>query len=241
MSSVISYVALFIGVIGILVIIGFSLRNRKARTPIWYYRTRIVIDSEDISIHFREQLVNRVSVTKLGFVNLGKEPIPNWGVRKPITTYFVDDTISILKEPKILSYSSSGIDFKAALKDKYIHLSFDFLNQLDGAVIEITHTGDEKSKMKLDGDILGVQEIKERSHRYALNKKKEHLLTAMILWGSAIYITWTVITETISDVSHDVASIGTTIFSALMLVFILYGSVMSTLSWKRSLPKKLSI
>lgn len=247
MSSVIATVGLILGVVGVLVAVGFALWSRRVKNPIWYYRTRRIIGGEanssgDISIHFREQPVPQVSVTNLGFVNLGKDSILNSDVRKPVTISFGDD-VSILKEPVVVGCSRSEIDFSATREGKSVKLSFDFLDHLDGAVVEVTHTGDENSKIQLEGTIRGVRKgITQRSHTYALTKKrKEWLFQFVLLGGWVIFLLWLFISTTISDVSQDRFDIDWTIILVLLIGVCLYGFVRGMLNWRRSLPSWLRI
>lgn len=246
MNSVIPIViTIIIGVISILVTIGITLRARREKRPIWFYKTTRIIGggekySDDIKIFFREKPVPQVSVTKMGFVNLGKETIINSDIRKPIIFSFSEDEL-ILKEPEVKP--SSDIDFYATLKGNSVKISFDHLPHLEGAIVEITHTGNEDSKIELEsGKILDVREIEQRSHSYALtNKRNEWRLYSITLGAFAIYLLWALISVTIRDVSQSRIDIWFTTIVTLFIVIVLYGFIKLTLNWRRSMPRWLRI
>jgi len=238
-------ITIIIGVISILVTIGITLRARREKRPIWFYKTTRIIgggekSSDDIKILFREKTVPQVSVTKMGFVNLGKQTIINSDIRKPIIFRFSDDEL-ILKEPEVKP--SSDIDFYATLKGNSVKISFDNLPHLEGALIEITHTGNEDSKIELEsGKILDVREIEQRSHSYALTKKRDEWLFSFITLGAfAIYLLWAIISVTIRDMSQDRIDIWFTTIVALAIGVVLYGFIKVTLNWIRRMPRWLRI
>lgn len=246
MNSVIAIViTIIIGVISIIVTIGLTLRDRREKRPIWFYKTTRIIggeekSSDDIKIFFREKLVPQVAVTKMGFINLGKEPIINSDIRKPIRFRFSDGEL-ILKEPEVKP--SSDIDFYATLKGNAVKITFDHLPHLEGALIEITHTGNENSKLEMEsGKILDVREIQQRSHSYALTeKRKEWRTSSIILGGFTIYFLGALIAVTIKDVSQGRIDIWFTTIITLFAGIVLYGCIRVTLNWKRSMPRWLRI
>lgn len=247
MNVVLTIIALSIGVISIIIAIVLYFKRRKARTPIWYYKTTGIIDgvesiSGDISVHFKEQPVPRVSVTKLGFVNLGGDTISNMDVRKPIIVKFSDD-VSILKDPEVVRHSRSEIEFSATREGNSIKLSFDFLDRLDGAVIEITHTGDENAVPELVGTIRGVRKgITQRSHKYALKRKTGSWLYQSILLGVyTVLLLWALINGTISDMAQGRIDIWFTVIFTLLAALTLFGFVKILMNWKKSLPSWLRI
>ena len=62
-----------------------KLRERSKR-PIYYYKTEEIISeagefANDIQIHFKQEKVARVSITRIGLVNVGKEPIDQTDIK----------------------------------------------------------------------------------------------------------------------------------------------------------------
>ena len=85
-----------------------KLRERSKR-PIYYYKTEEIISgtgefANDIQIHFKQEKVARVSITRIGLVNVGKEPIDQTDIKnidhKLKVTF--DNDVRILQEPRIL-------------------------------------------------------------------------------------------------------------------------------------------
>ena len=247
MSAAITIVSLVISAIGVLVAIVIYLRSRKEKRPIWYFRTRKVIglgenESSDIQILFKGHVVPQVSVTKLGFANLGRETILNSEVREQIRTTFYDD-VEILGEPKIIRCSRPAIDLSATREGEVVNISFAFLDHKDGGVVEIAHTGDVNTIIQLDGTIIGVKKgIKQQSDKYALTRTRKESMVGLVIgtvW--TIFLLGLFILVTIKDVSDGGLDVGTTIIFVGFIIPLIYLLIVGIRNVTRSLPMWLSL
>ena len=99
--------------------------RERSKQPIYYYKTEEIISetgefTSDIQIHFKQEKVARVSITRIGLVNVGKEPIDQTDIKnidhKLKVTF--DNDVSILQKPRILKTSREDIGFQVAGGDR---------------------------------------------------------------------------------------------------------------------------
>ncbi len=78
--------------LAILVGLVWDKLRERSKQPIFYYKPEEIISitdefAEDIEIYFKKQKVTRVSITRIGLVNVGKDAIDEAvknNVRKPV-------------------------------------------------------------------------------------------------------------------------------------------------------------
>lgn len=240
-------ITIIVALIAIIVNLALYVRSKRTREPIWYYKTEEVITkreklTDDIQIYFKGQTVSQVSVSKIGIVNVGKEPIDQTHVKRPIKLSF-DDNISILQEPKVIKSTRDEIDFKATHSGTDVFLSFSFLDHLDGAVAEVIHTGDKNTNLHIEGTILGVPKgIIGRSYRYASSRlKKYHLFVGLINSALLIYISCRLIPANYSDIVQGMGSPLAISLSAVMILGLLLSVIQHAIDYGKNIPSYLSI
>jgi len=232
---------------GILFTVILRVLDRTERIPVFYHRTTSIVASadkysEDIEIYYKGKPVPQVSVTRLGFANIGKGPITKGEVRKPIRLSFGHE-VSILRKPKVLKRSRQDIDFAVVREGDTVKLSFDHLDYMDGAVVEVIHTGDEHAKPQVQGTIRGVRKgIKQISHRYAETRRRKWLLIfAALSLCTLAYALVTLIPAFKSDISHGRLSIWATLLAICLVLPFLVLLIQSLVDWRRTLPRSLSL
>lgn len=240
-------ITIIIAIIAIIVNLALYFRSKRTKEPIWYYKTEEVITkreklADDIKIYFKEQTVAQVSVTRAGLVNVGKEPIDKTHVKSPVKLSF-DDNISILQEPKVIKFTRDDIDFKATHSGTDVFLSFGFLDHLDGAVVEVVHTGDKNTNLHIEGTILGVPKgIIGRSYRYASSRlKKYHLFSGLINSALLVYVSSQLIPANYGDIVQGMGSPLAISLTALMILGLLLGVIQHVIDYAKSIPSYLSI
>jgi hypothetical protein len=226
-----------------------KLRERS-KQPIYYYKTEEIISgtgefANDIQIHFKREKVARVSITRIGLVNVGKEPIDQTDIKsidhKLKVTF--DNDVRILQEPRILKKSREDIGFQVARGDRELSLSFNLLDYRDGAVVEVVHTGNKNTKVDIGGVIIGVPKgIIERSYRYASNKVKlYHGVSGSISAALLIFVIWKLTPAFVVDISGNNVS-----WFALLVSLLLAGGLILSIAdhakqYLRSIPASLSL
>ena len=233
----------------IMQLIWDKLRERSKR-PIYYYKTEEIISgtdefADDIEIHFKQEKVTRVSITRIGLVNVGKEPIDRADIKnidhKLKVTF--DSDVRILQEPRILKKSREDIDFQVAGGDRELSLSFNLLDYRDGAVVEVVHTGNKNTKVDVGGAIIGVPEgIIERSYQYASNKVKlYHGVSGLISTALLIFVIWKLAPAFVVDISENNVSWFALLVSLLLAAGLILSIADHARQYLRSIPASLSL
>lgn len=150
------------GIGGILATIYFSVKYSEKKKPVYCYTTeqkiRKKLDPRNsinsgIEVRYKGKVVDEVSVTTIWFWNAGKKPI-----RKEDIPASSKITISIEENEKKVDIldascrktSRSEIQFNLEKQN----LNFEFLDYLDGATLEIIHTGSLYAEVKISGVVL---------------------------------------------------------------------------------------
>jgi len=226
-----------------------KLRERSKR-PIYYYKTEEVISetdqfANDMQIHFKQEQVSRVSISKIGLVNVGKEPIDQTDIKNTdhkLKVTFGND-VRILQEPRILKKSRKEIDIQVAGGDRELSLPFNLLDYRDGAVVEVVHTGNKNTKIDIDGVIIGVPKgIIERSYKYASNTVKHyHVVSGLISTALLVFVILKLTPAFVIDISAGNVSWLALVASLLLTIGLILSIVDHAKQYLRSIPASLSL
>lgn len=225
-------------------------RDKREKAPIVYSRTKCIVgssdqqcDDGDIRILYKGKPVPRVSVTRVGFANKGKGLITKEEVSEPIKLDFGDE-VQILRKPRVLRETRPGIAFAAIKDGNKVRFSFDHLAHMDGAVVEVVHTGDEHTTPQFHGEIRDVTSgIRQVDPKYAEARRRKWLLVIPIIsGGTLVYILLVLVPAFKSDYSRNgtlnvwAIALGAAIVLGFSILFIT-----SLVDWMRTLPSKLSL
>lgn len=224
--------------------------RERSKKPIYYYRTEEIISMtdklvDDILIHFKEHKVTQVSITRVGLVNVGKDPIDQTDIKNvdhELRITFSND-IHILRKPKILKKSREGIAFQAVARDREVLLSFKLLDYRDGAVVEVVHTGNKNTKVEINGLISGVPKgIIERDYQYASKRmRRYHCVSGLISTALLIFVIFKMAPAFVFDISQHNFS-WPALFATLLLTIGLVLSIIDhIIQFLKSIPAALSL
>ncbi|MBK9925306.1 MAG: hypothetical protein IPP66_08425 [Anaerolineales bacterium] len=166
--DIINYAGFIVGILGILLSIYLYKKGIESKDPRCYYKTFKNIsklsDEKDtkIKITYGQEEVTRIFTTYVWVWNGGRKPINKTDIpsQSSVKINFCDEEFT----PKILDYkivkvSRPEINFSAFHSgETALAISFDFLDQDDGAVLEVQHTGSSDTELQSEGVILGVPE-----------------------------------------------------------------------------------
>ncbi|HEV7377866.1 MAG TPA: hypothetical protein VGN95_24495, partial [Pyrinomonadaceae bacterium] len=166
-----------LGILSILATIYFAVRYAERKEPRFFSlnERKIAISEdapEDIQITYKGEKVTRVTSTLVWFWNNGKRPIKNDDLPTEqsllIKLSDPDNKLEIL-DVSVRKISRESINFQATKKDSStVGISFDFLDNNDGAAIEIQHTGARSTIVEISGVILGAAKGVRRMTRRTL-------------------------------------------------------------------------
>ncbi len=157
---------------GITVSYFFFLRSQKLKKPCWAIRSNNLITNygpafSKLEVSYNCQKVENLTVSKLLFWNAGAETIQRQDIvlANPLTIVAAEGTNFL--DVEILAQNNLYSDFMARLSDDKLRIiiSFDYLDQSHGAVLQVIHTGLSSSGISVEGSLKGVMSIKRKKIR----------------------------------------------------------------------------
>jgi hypothetical protein len=163
----------FIGVAGVIVAIislgssfFFYRRSRREKLPTWSIATTTVIGAAgatfaaDLSIHYKGQAVDKVSVSKFLFWNSGRETIRSGDVetKEHLAVRAKTEGTRIL-DAAIIATNCTACQFQVAITSDSTRaqLNLDYMDHDHGCVVRVVHTGVSSEDLDMAGSIVGVK------------------------------------------------------------------------------------
>lgn len=162
-----------IGVLSLLlafVSIYLTIKSNKKKEPVYSIKGNNVISGyssiyENLTVAYKGEKVENFTVSKVLIYNRGAETI----TKEDITTRNQLRLIALnnwkILDASILQFnnSSNKLEIDLDRAESSVRISFDYLDQNQGAVIQVIHNGLSADDIKLVGDIMGVQKLTELS------------------------------------------------------------------------------
>lgn len=162
-------VGIFSIFIGIIISYYFYRKSLKIRQPYWAIRSNNLIYGfcnivDDLEITFESEPVENLTISKIIFWNNGLETInyDDLTTINPLRIKGISET-KILQASIIRSNNkSSNFTLEYFKEDNKVKINFDYLDQNQGVVIQVIHTGKSSKDIEILGDIKGVKSITQR-------------------------------------------------------------------------------
>lgn len=122
------------------------------------------------------EIKNDITAVQIAIWNQGRSPIKAGGILRPIVIR-TENNIPIL-EASIRKTSRDLINFKIDSADAekgIVTLSWNILEQNDGAIIQLIYAGGPHARINLDGVLEGQAQILELQSAFALQSPEEQL------------------------------------------------------------------
>lgn len=202
-SPIFNLTTLILAIIGILLTIYFAAKSRRKKEPKYLMRTISLISSnikkiKFLNIHYKKLEIENLSVTKLAFWNNGRETIRSSDVapKNPIQITIKNDFRILLCDIIYQKNESNGFVLKLSADKKNIIISFDYVDYLEGIVMQIYHTGNSSSDLVIDGHVMSYGRLSRNNRKlpFCLNlfsQYKKHIDARMhkiILGYTAIFM-----------------------------------------------------
>lgn len=210
-ETFLAYLGTALGVIGIVVGVVVSYyfyrKSIRIKEPVYSIKSNNLISGsvstlENLNITYKDFKVENLTVSKVLFYNRGAETISRQAIEtlKPLAIASVDTTIldaSILQVNNL----SNNVQVRYEKSNENVYIDFDYLDQNQGAVIQVIHTGLSSEEITVYGDIMGVPEIvhiapekfisaKERNRERTAASISLLIVVGLILLGGLIYSRW---------------------------------------------------
>ena len=163
-----------LGVISIVLAFVFYKKSIRAKEPCWSIRNINLVRGfgstiQDLEIFYKKQEVENLSVSKIIFWNNGSETLNFSDISQTNILKIIPAKESVkLLDTKILSANSETSQFASEINNNEALLRFDYLDQGQGALIQVFHTGTSSQDLILKGAIKGVSKLKRIAIRQPL-------------------------------------------------------------------------
>ena len=171
-SSIFNLTTLILAIIGILLTIYFAAKSRRKKEPKYLMRTISLISSnikkiKFLNILYKKLEIENLSVTKLAFWNNGKETIRSSDVapKNPIQVTIKSDFRILSCDIIYQKNESNGFVLKLSADKKNIIISFDYVDYLEGIVMQIYHTGNSSSDLVIDGHVMSYGRLSRNNRK----------------------------------------------------------------------------
>jgi len=164
-NPMLNFISFLIGVIGIILAFIFYYKSLREKKPTFNMITFGLIDNKlstinNLEIKYNANLVKNLSLTKVAFWNSGKESIRKSDIATNDQLRIVAKNV-IIYGFEIIIYSEVNEIITTLINEELINISFEFLNQNDGIVLNIYHSGNKNEDLKLEGTFIGSKKLSE--------------------------------------------------------------------------------
>jgi hypothetical protein len=165
-----SWIGIGLGVLGVALSYYFYIKGLRTKRPYCLTFThviagRMLMEVPEFRITYRGRPVPRLAITKLVFWNAGSDTINSTDV--PAAARFC---ISIVGSGEFLNHnldfvkkSSNAIALSIDGDKKFINVKFDYFDKNDGFVVELLHTGESDSSIRVESTFKGAHPLVRRS------------------------------------------------------------------------------
>jgi hypothetical protein len=168
-------IAIVFFIIGLIPAYYFYKKGIRIKEPVYSIKSVNVISDyastyENLTVSYKDEKVENFTVSKVLFFNRGAEPIHREDIATLNHLKIVAKSGNIL-DTMVVHVNNLSSDFKLDFDraNGCILLDFEYLNQHQGAVIEVVHTGLSSQDIDVIGDLKGVKSLKKLSQSSLTN------------------------------------------------------------------------
>jgi hypothetical protein len=189
-----------IGLIGLILAIIFFIKSRRFKEIRYVSLNRTIVENltaelDGLEVRYKRVPQERVTVSRFYVWNGGTETILKQDLTElsPLRIIFTKgaqllDVRIVFSTEKSNQFVFIAPEFPTPDKEEVsVELSFDFLDRLDGATLQIVHTGKTNHEITLEGKIKGAKSIKSIDKLYR-RLRPLNVLSGYL--GSMPFIDW---------------------------------------------------
>lgn len=162
METTINYISIGIGLVLSIIGIILQIKSNKKKEIVFSIRSNNLISSsssgiENLTVLYKDYEVENLTVSKVVFYNRGNETISQQDLMT-IDPFSIKSTGNILDARLIkVNYPPNNINLQYKTNEKIVYIDFDYLDQNQGAIIQIIHTGIFSDNLQVEGSIKGMK------------------------------------------------------------------------------------
>lgn len=160
-------IALVFFIIGLIPTYYFYKKSIRIKEPVYCIKSNNLISGsastlQNLNISYKDHKVENLTVSKILFYNRGAETIKAEDL-ETINHLGISSQVCDILDGSILQVNNLSNNLRVHYhKDsKSVFINFDYLDQNQGAVIQVVHTGLSSNDINLLGDIKGVQKLEQ--------------------------------------------------------------------------------
>lgn len=153
-----------IGILGLISGYIFYQRSLKYKEPTWSIKSNNLISGyskkfKNLKIQYNNNVVEKLTVSKLLFMNAGRETINRDDIAKANRLRVIPIKETQIVDAKVDTCNNESSQFSVNIsnEDKCAYIDFDYLDHNQGAVFQIIHTGVTSNDIQILGDIKGAK------------------------------------------------------------------------------------
>ena len=193
---------IFIGavffILGLIPAYYFYVKSIKIKEPVWSIKSNNLISGsistlEKLKITYGKLKIENLTISKILFLNHGSATIDKRDIQTVNPLRISTKECNIL-DVSILSVSNPSNNFRVNIDEtkKNAFIDFDYVDLNQGVVIQVVHTGLSSDNVKIDGDIKGVEGLKQLDSKVFQDVSKSRTdfrnfiifgLITLVFWG----------------------------------------------------------
>jgi hypothetical protein len=201
-ERVITIVGVVLGLLG-LIGIYFSYKGWKRKKPYYVILSANIFTGIDhmvpnVEVKFPGYgpMIKALTVTKIAFWNAGSDTIKKADIVKgdPLTVRATTGVVFLSAAVVECVNSLNKVDCTVSKDHSEVDITFDYLDQNEGALIQFFHTGAGNADIRLHGTVMGSSPIKRMELTSVPGKNQRQptlwmLMTALVVgWGGWIFL-----------------------------------------------------
>ncbi len=175
-----------LAILSIFFAVVFYLKSKREKRPRYEIYTQTLIEGpdtefSDLKILYKNEPQERITISKLAFWNAGRETINKTDMTETDALRIEVAPDARVLDVKLLSQSEPSNQFDLGSvtnsdkpKEKtIIPLLFDYIDHRNAAVIQLIHTGDHSTKIRVYGKIKGAERIEKVRNLSSMYTKED--------------------------------------------------------------------
>lgn len=162
-GQVVGTVGVVIGVLSLVVSYVFYRKSLRLKEPCWWITNTFLVRDysatlPDLEVRYGKEAIKNLTISRIMFWNKGRDTIERSDIAPsdPVRVAVFGDA-TVLSSGMIASnYEANQCKIALSPDRRAVNIEFDFLDDGNGVVMEVIHTGTSASSIGVTGTVKGV-------------------------------------------------------------------------------------
>jgi hypothetical protein len=162
-QGLIGIAGLIVGILGLVAAYAFFRKSRRVKEPSYSIRNTELIRNlstklEKLKITYNGEPILNLGITKLAFWNTGRETITTEDIPEGDRLRISIEGNGKILDAKIIEHSNPANKFSISLAEdrKAAILTFDYIDEYEGAIVELLYTTQSSDVPSFEGSVKGA-------------------------------------------------------------------------------------